>query len=68
MIGGGSGVGVNSNWGDTATITNVCTNGKPSATNVCCWYEGVSSGEPTKLGCGSNGNICKYSTSSIKTC
>ncbi|KAG9027231.1 hypothetical protein FS837_004343 [Tulasnella sp. UAMH 9824] len=56
MISGSSGVGVNSNFGDTATITNVCTNGKPSATNVCCWYEGTTPGnEPTKLGCPSLG-------------
>ncbi|KAG8928663.1 hypothetical protein FRC01_005585 [Tulasnella sp. 417] len=69
MIDGSAGVGVNSNFGDTATITNVCTNGKPTSTNVCCWYQGNTSGaEPPKLGCGPNGNVCKYSTSDIKTC
>ncbi|KIO32570.1 polysaccharide lyase family 3 protein [Tulasnella calospora MUT 4182] len=69
MASGSAGVGVNSNFGDTATITNVCTNGKPTAANVCCWYEGTTPGnEPTKLGCGSNGNVCNYSTSSITTC
>ncbi|KAG8911781.1 hypothetical protein FRC01_005525 [Tulasnella sp. 417] len=69
MINGTIGVSVNSNFGDTATITNVCTNGKPSATNVCCWYQGnTTGGEPIKAGCGPNGNICNYSLSSVKTC
>ncbi|KIO25691.1 polysaccharide lyase family 3 protein, partial [Tulasnella calospora MUT 4182] len=51
LIAGSSGVGVNSNFGDTATLTNVCTSGKPTATNVCCYYEGTTPGnEPEKLG------------------
>ncbi|KIO25694.1 polysaccharide lyase family 3 protein, partial [Tulasnella calospora MUT 4182] len=51
LIAGSSGVGINSNFGDTATLTNVCTSGKPSVTNVCCYYEGTVPGkEPKKLG------------------
>ncbi|KAG8975450.1 hypothetical protein FRC05_005780, partial [Tulasnella sp. 425] len=54
MIGGSTGVG---NFGDTATITKVCTNGKPSTTNVCCRYTGTTPGnEPPKIGCGPSGN------------
>ncbi|KAG8951478.1 hypothetical protein FRC04_006010 [Tulasnella sp. 424] len=64
MIGGSAG-----NFGDTATITKVCTNGKPSTTNVCCRYTGTTPGnEPPKIGCGPSGNVCNYSTSSITTC
>jgi hypothetical protein len=48
---GSEGVGINSNFGDTATLSNIKTSGKPSATNVCCTYEGVSKGnEPPKIG------------------
>ncbi|KAG9042841.1 hypothetical protein FS837_010314 [Tulasnella sp. UAMH 9824] len=50
LINGTFGVAVNENWGDTATLTNVCTNGKPSATNVCCRYTGVSSGASMSIG------------------
>ncbi|KAG9016587.1 hypothetical protein FRB90_002921 [Tulasnella sp. 427] len=58
LIGGSTGVGINENFGDTATLTNVCTNGKPSATNVCCRYEGTTPGnEPDKIGCGPSGNV-----------
>ncbi|KAF8063417.1 pectate lyase, partial [Lyophyllum atratum] len=50
LKGGSEGVGINSNFGDTATLTNVKTNGKPSSTNVCCTYKGVAAGsEPTKI-------------------
>ncbi|KAG8942826.1 hypothetical protein FRC03_002859 [Tulasnella sp. 419] len=69
MINGKEGVGINENFGDTAKISKVCTNGKPSATNVCCRYKGVSSGnEPSKIGCGPSGSVCSYSTSDITTC
>lgn len=41
----------NQNYGDTATLTNICTNGDPSDSNVCCRYTGVSPGsEPPKIG------------------
>jgi len=69
MKGGSSGVGINSNYGDTAKISKVCTNGKPSATNVCCIYTGVTPGnEPPKIGCGADGTYCQYSTSDVTTC
>ncbi|KAG8945357.1 hypothetical protein FRC04_000892 [Tulasnella sp. 424] len=69
MIGGSTGVGINENFGDTATLTNICTNGKPSTANICCRFTGTTPGnEPPKIGCGPSGNVCNYSTSSVKTC
>jgi hypothetical protein len=51
MKGGSEGVGINSNFGDTAVLSNIKTNGKPTSTNVCCTYKGVASGsEPSKIG------------------
>ncbi|KAG9043764.1 hypothetical protein FS837_009141 [Tulasnella sp. UAMH 9824] len=59
MHDGSTGVGVNENYGDTATLTNICTNGDPSDSNVCCRYTGVSPGsEPPEIGCGPSGNTC----------
>jgi hypothetical protein len=51
LKGGKEGVGINSNFGDTATLSNIKTNGSPSSTNVCCTYKGVAKGsEPSKIG------------------
>ncbi|KAF7416156.1 hypothetical protein PC9H_002419 [Pleurotus ostreatus] len=48
---GKEGTGINSNWGDTAILTNIKTSSKPSAANVCCAYKGVAKGsEPPKIG------------------
>ena len=30
LEGGSAGVGINTNWGDTAKLTNVCSTGKPT--------------------------------------
>ncbi|KAG8943432.1 hypothetical protein FRC04_002897 [Tulasnella sp. 424] len=58
--------GLTGNFGDTATLTNVCTSGKPSATNVCYRYEGTTPGnEPDKIGCG---NVCNYVSTDVWTC
>ncbi|WP_033338783.1 pectate lyase [Catenuloplanes japonicus] len=55
--------GINSNWGDTATITRVTIVG--SAT-VCGKYKGVSKGdEPSYLGEGWNDANCKVNRSDI---
>jgi hypothetical protein len=48
MKGGSSGIGINSNFGDTATISNVCTNGSPSITDICCRYQVSCYLEPWK--------------------
>jgi pectate lyase len=57
--------GINSNWGDTATITRVTLVNSSSAT-VCGKYKGVSKGsEPTYLGAGWNDANCKVKQSDI---
>ncbi|PVF99220.1 hypothetical protein CPB86DRAFT_814169 [Serendipita vermifera] len=64
LKGGKEGVGINSNWGDTAVLSNIKTNGSPSSTNVCCTYKGVAQGsEPSKIGCGSSYSACQISGS-----
>ncbi|GAA1740012.1 pectate lyase [Luedemannella helvata] len=55
--------GINSNWGDTATITRVTL---ISGDVVCGKYKGVSKGsEPTYLGEGWNDSNCKVTKSDI---
>ncbi|KAF8867680.1 pectate lyase-domain-containing protein [Infundibulicybe gibba] len=66
---GSSGIGINTNWGDTASLTGVLTNGKPSDANVCCTYTGVAAGsEPPKIGCGDGYSACGYSESAVGSC
>jgi pectate lyase len=56
-------VGINTNWGDTATITRVTVN---SGAVVCGMYKGVAKGsEPSYLGEGWNTSNCKVSKSDI---
>ena len=52
LASGSTGVGINTNWGDTAKLTNIKVNGgKPTAANICCTYTGVAQGnEPPKIG------------------
>ncbi|MBG0822607.1 pectate lyase [Planomonospora sp. ID91781] len=55
--------GINSNWGDTATITRLVVDG--SAT-VCGKYKGVSKGsEPSYIGEGWNDANCKVTKSDV---
>ncbi|GAA0442214.1 hypothetical protein Aca07nite_62940 [Actinoplanes capillaceus] len=57
--------GINSNWGDTATITRVTLTNASSAT-VCGKYQGVAKGsEPKYLGEGWNDSNCKVTQSDI---
>ncbi|MEU4623638.1 pectate lyase [Actinoplanes sp. NPDC023801] len=57
--------GINSNWGDTATITRVTLTSSSGAT-VCGKYQGVAKGsEPKYLGEGWNDSNCKVSQSDI---
>jgi hypothetical protein len=57
--------GINSNWGDTATITRV-TISNSSSVVVCGKYQGVSKGsEPKYLGEGWNDSNCKVNKSDI---
>jgi hypothetical protein len=57
--------GINSNWGDTATITRV-TITSSSGVVVCGKYKGVAKGsEPSYLGEGWNDSNCKVTQSDI---
>ncbi|SFF75380.1 Pectate lyase [Actinoplanes philippinensis] len=57
--------GINSNWGDTATITRVTLTNSSDAT-VCGKYQGVAKGsEPKFLGAGWNDANCKVTQSDI---
>ncbi|WP_239140819.1 pectate lyase [Actinoplanes campanulatus] len=61
----GSLVGINTNYGDTATISKVTVVGKKSL-DICVKFTGNSSGkEPTKIGTGADGVNCLYSESDI---
>ncbi|GAA4589341.1 hypothetical protein BJY16_008862 [Actinoplanes octamycinicus] len=57
--------GINTNWGDTATITRVTLTNSSSAV-VCGQYQGVAKGsEPSYLGEGWNNANCKVNKSDI---
>lgn len=54
--------GINSNYGDTATFTNVVAK---SVSEVCTEFKGNDSGdEPTEISSGPS-TACKYSTSDV---
>ncbi|KAF1951412.1 pectate lyase [Byssothecium circinans] len=57
--------GINSNFGDTATISGTCAT---SVKEVCTEFKGTTPGnEPAKIGSGPTG-ACKYTASEIKAC
>jgi hypothetical protein len=57
--------GINTNWGDIATITRVTITNASGAT-VCGQYKGVAKGsEPTYLGEGWNNANCKVQESDV---
>lgn len=59
-------VGVNANYGDTATLTNITLCG--GSTTICQRYSGNNTGaEPTSIGSGPDGTSCIYSNSDITT-
>jgi hypothetical protein len=60
-------VGINENYGDTATITNLTVVGSsPDATTVCQRYIGNDSGdEPEESGSGPDGTYCLYEDSDV---
>uniref|UniRef100_A0A915ENE0 Probable pectate lyase F n=1 Tax=Ditylenchus dipsaci TaxID=166011 RepID=A0A915ENE0_9BILA len=59
-------VGINSNYGDTATIKGLTLVGKKVP--ICEKYQGTNnnSQEPKALGDGADGKNCIYSTSDVK--
>jgi pectate lyase len=58
-------VGININWGDTATLTHITLiNG--SKTHICAEYQGVAKGsEPPYLGDGVNDAYCHFTSADI---
>ncbi len=60
-------VGINANYGDTATISGVTVVGDSSREiDICQRFQGNSSGaEPSSLGSGPDGTHCRYSASDI---
>ena len=58
-------VGINSNFGDTATISGTCAT---DVKEICNEYEGTTPGnEPEQVSSGPS-NACKYEESDIKEC
>ncbi|KAF2178589.1 polysaccharide lyase family 3 protein [Zopfia rhizophila CBS 207.26] len=57
--------GINSNFGDTATISGTCAS---SVKTICEEFQGTTPGnEPKSISKGAS-NACKYTASAIKTC
>ncbi|WP_220504812.1 pectate lyase [Microbispora sp. H13382] len=58
--------GINTNYGDTASFSQITIVNDPTKKVVICEkYKGVTSGEPTKTGTGADGVNCLYSASGI---
>lgn len=64
---GKAGVGINTNYGDTATLTKITiVNDSKKKIALCTRYTGNSSGdEPTKTGSGPDGRYCRYTASDV---
>ncbi len=59
-------VGINTNYGDTAKLTRITiVNDSKKKIKVCDKYKGVTSGEPTEIGSGSDSTNCLYKTSDV---
>ncbi|MFI6036768.1 pectate lyase [Streptomyces sp. NPDC051315] len=60
-------VGVNANYGDTATLSKIRIQGdSKKKTKTCVRFQGNNTGkEPTELGTGADGTTCKFSSSDI---
>ncbi|MFF2326131.1 MULTISPECIES: pectate lyase [unclassified Streptomyces] len=60
-------VGINTNYGDTATLSSIRIHGDSSKKiKPCVRYTGNNTGaEPTETGSGPDGTYCRYSTSDI---
>ncbi|WP_436524772.1 pectate lyase [Actinoplanes sp. HUAS TT8] len=58
-------VGINTNFGDTATLSGITVVGAPTL-KVCAKFKGNNTGaEPTEIGDGADGVNCKFSDSDI---
>ncbi|KAH9183575.1 hypothetical protein AeNC1_014448, partial [Aphanomyces euteiches] len=61
-------VGVNKNYGDQATLSNIKikSSKKADKLKVCTYFQGVTSGEPKQLGNGILPPTCQYAASDIQ--
>ncbi|GAA3274148.1 hypothetical protein GCM10020218_019550 [Dactylosporangium vinaceum] len=60
-------VGINTNWGDTATLTRVVVQSS-SGIHICAEYTGVAKGsEPKYLGDGMGDGHCNFKSSASRT-
>jgi len=57
-------VGINVNYGDTATLNDIAVVGDPEM-DICLWYEGVTDGEPSEIGSGPS-DQCRYDPGDIR--
>lgn len=59
-------LGINTNYGDTATFSKIVTS---DVDNVCVKYKGTDDNdeEPVKVGSGADGTYCIYSSSDVKS-
>lgn len=59
-------VGINTNYGDTARISDVTIyEDGDRDMKICTKYKGTTSGEPSEIGSGADGTNCIYSASEI---
>ncbi|GGN07715.1 pectate lyase [Lentzea pudingi] len=59
-------VGINTNYGDTARFSRITIVGDSSKKiSVCDKYQGVTSGEPKKIGSGADSTNCLFKSSDI---
>ncbi|MEU7476888.1 pectate lyase [Lentzea sp. NPDC042327] len=59
-------VGINTNYGDTARFSRITIVGDSSRKiAICDKYQGVTSGEPKKIGTGADGKNCFFSASDL---
>ncbi|WP_281371876.1 pectate lyase [Streptomyces abyssomicinicus] len=59
-------VGINTNYGDTARISDVTIyEDGDRDMKICTKYKGTTSGEPSEIGSGADGTHCIYSASEI---
>ncbi|WP_424858440.1 pectate lyase [Streptomyces sp. SAI-170] len=60
-------VGINTNYGDTARLSDIAIYGDSGRDiDICTKYKGTTSGEPTKIGTGPDSTNCLYTSSDIR--
>jgi hypothetical protein len=68
LVSGSIGVGINTNWGDTAILSGIKVGGKPTSANLCCTFKGVAKGsEPPKIGWYVQGHYQLFITANLRS-